>query len=101
LGVAITTWVRYMGDQGLVMSSDVLIDGLEDAIVRKNVVATGVLELHTDVFPYLYRDRPFVELLVYLPNGQMGKTSRLRSYGSKVVHTETRPLLPLTNFQAA
>src|SRR5271156_3709198 len=63
-----------MGDQGLVMSGDVLIDGLKDGIVRKNVVATGVLELHTDVFPYLYPDGPFVELLVYLLNRQVVKT---------------------------
>ena len=63
-----------MGDQGLVMSGNVLIDGRKDGIVGKNVVATGVFELHTDVFPYLYRDGPFVELLVYLPNRQLLKT---------------------------
>ena len=62
-----------MCNQGFMMRGDVFIDWLKDGVVRKNVVAIGILEFHADVFPYLYRDSTLIEILIDLLNRHLGE----------------------------
>src|ERR1700733_5987752 len=62
-----------MCNQRFMTRGDVLIDWLKDGVVRKNVVAIGILEFHADVFPYFYRDSTLFEILIYLLNRRLSE----------------------------
>lgn len=66
--------IRNMSDEGFVVCGNILVDGLEDGIIRQDVMFLRILDFHADVLPDFYGNGPLIKIVVDLANDGLSET---------------------------